>query len=233
VDPPAITAALLRALVAGLPRLEVVGDVPERIRRVGLVSGSFDPMTRAHAALAEALRDRGSDLVLMVYSPRTMPKAPGGEPPLMTPERRMAAVAAWCSSEPGMAAAVCSHGLLTDQVEAAATAFPRAELVLGVGSDKVLQLFDQAWYEDRTAALDSLFRRARVAYALRLDHGQEVERTLGTHPRWARRIDRIALVEPVTTLSSSDVRRRVRRGENVAELVPAEVLPFLPGPDAR
>lgn len=230
MDPRTISRALLRATEAGAPRLEILDDVPSGVREVGLVPGSFDPLTRAHSALAQAIRARGSDVVLMVYSPRTMPKAPGGEPPLLTPERRLAALAAWCVTTPGTAPAVCSHGLFTDQAEAAAAAFPGADLVVGVGSDKVLQLFDPSWYDDRTAALDSLFHRARVIFAPRTHDETKVTSILEAHPRWAARVERIELPERLGALSSSEVRRLVRRGQDVSGLVPPEVVPFLPGP---
>jgi nicotinic acid mononucleotide adenylyltransferase len=194
---------------------------------VGLVSGSFDPMTLAHVALAGALRAEGAAPVLLVYASRTMPKDSGVEPPLLTPERRLASLVAWCGHRTGFLAAVCSHGLYADQVEATADAFPGADLVVGLGSDKVLQLLDPAWYEDREAALDRLFRRARVAYALRAGQEGDVDRALAANLRWAERVRPLDLPPELGTVSSAEVRRRVRRREDVRSLVPPEVLPLL------
>jgi nicotinic acid mononucleotide adenylyltransferase len=231
VDARTVSRALLRAAEAGPPRLDVLDGPPPGARKVGLVPGSFDPVTRAHAALAVSIRSRGADLVLMTYSPRTLPKPPGGEPPLMTPERRLAALGAWCAANGGIAPAVCFHGLIADQVEAAAAAFPGADLVVGVGSDKILQLFDPSWYEDRTVALDSLFGRARVAFAPRAHDEAELGSILKANPRWAAGVDRLQLPEGLRPLSSSQVRGLIRRGVNVSALVPPEVLPFLPAAD--
>jgi nicotinic acid mononucleotide adenylyltransferase len=230
VDRAAITAALLRALREGPPRLEVLGDVPAAPGRVALVSGSFDPITAAHAALAEALMGRNSGLVLLVYSPKTMPKEAGAEPPILRPEDRLASVSAWCASKQGFLPAVCSHGLYVEQAEAAARTFPAAEIVLGLGADKVVQLFDPSWYPEGHAALDRLFERALVLYAPREGREGEVERILAGHRRWASRVKPIALPEDLRDVSSSEVRRRIRRGHDVSSLVPPEVLPFLPVP---
>jgi nicotinic acid mononucleotide adenylyltransferase len=193
---------------------------------VGLVSGSFDPMTVAHAALAWALRAEAADAVLLVYSPRTMPKDVGAEPPLLRPEERLASVGAWCASRPGFHPAICSHGLYVDQVEAASRAFPAVEIVLGLGADKLLQLFDPSWYEEGDRVLDPLFERAVVAYAPRA--GREVEGIIAEHGRWATRVRPLALPEDLGQVSSTEVRRRLRAGEDWATWVPTEVVRFLP-----
>src|ERR671919_652014 len=78
VDRRFLAEAVRRATLPGRPRLEVLGPAPPAAGSVGLVAGSFDPMTAAHAALAEAL---DTELTLLVWSPATLPKAvgPGGD----------------------------------------------------------------------------------------------------------------------------------------------------------
>lgn len=194
---------------------------------MGLVAGSFDPMTVAHAALAEAL---GTDLTLLVWSPATLPKeaGPGGDPspPLLDPEDVLASLLAWCDPRPWARVAVCSHGLLADQVEAAAARFPGARLVLGMGSDKLRQLVDRRWYEDRDAALDRLFDRAEVAVASRAGEAPDVAEDA---PRWSARIRTVRLPTGVAEISSRLVRNGVRAGRDVSAVVPSEVLPFALG----
>jgi nicotinic acid mononucleotide adenylyltransferase len=222
MDRRLLLAAAERATVPGRPRLEVLGPAPPPVKSVGLVAGSFDPMTVAHAALAEAL---GTDLVLLVWSPATMPKAagPGGEPstPLLPPEDRLASLAAWCGSRPWARAAVSSHGLLADQVEAMDASFPRSVLVIGMGSDKLRQLFDPAWYEDRDAVLARMFGRAEVVAAIRGGDRPPVD------ARWSDRVRFVELPNGLSEVSSRAVRAAVRRGEDVTTLVPPEVQPFV------
>jgi nicotinic acid mononucleotide adenylyltransferase len=225
VDRRFLTEAVRRATLPGRPRLEVLGPAPSAAGSVGLVAGSFDPMTAAHAAFAEAL---DTELTLLVWSPATLPKeaGPGGDPSaaLLLPEDRLASVAAWCGSRPWARVATCSHGLLVDQVQAAAASFPRSRLVLGMGSDKLRQLLDPAWYEDRDAALDRLFSRAEVAVASRAgDHAEPID------ARWSDRIRTVVLPPGLAGLSSRAVRAAVRRGEDVSGAVPPEILPFVRG----
>lgn len=219
-------AALARASRPGPPRLEVlaprVGGPPGR---VALVPGSFDPMTVGHAALVAGVAD--ADLILLVYSPRTLPKAGAGPPPLLLPAERVESLLAFCETHAGCAVALASHGLYADQAEAAREAFPRADLVLGMGSDKVLQLFDPSWYEERNAALDRLFSLARVAYAVRAADQEPVERVLAANPRWSDRLHRLDLPPEVAGVSSRGVREALARGEAVSALVPRGVLPFV------
>jgi nicotinic acid mononucleotide adenylyltransferase len=225
VDQRALATAIGRAARPGRPRLEILGASPRPVRSVGLVAGSFDPMTVAHAALAEAL---GTDLTLLVWSPATLPKetGPGGtpSPTLLEPEAVLASLVAWCEPRTWARAAVSSHGLLVDQVEAAASSFPRSRLVLGMGSDKLRQLFDRRWYEDRDSVLDRLFDRAEVATAARSGAEPDV---VADEPRWSGRIRAVRLPAEVAASSSRTVREAVRAGRDVSSIVPPEVLPFV------
>lgn len=225
MDGRALAATIERAARPGRPRLEILGRSPPAVGSVGLLAGSFDPMTVAHAALAEAL---GTGLTLLVWSPATLPKeaGPGGDPspPLLGPEEVLRSVLAWCGPRPWARAAVCSHGLLADQVEAVAESFPRSRVLVGMGSDKLRQLLDPRWYEDRATVLDRLFERAEVAVAIRSGDSPDV---LDPAPRWSGRIRTVRLPPDMAGISSRAVRDAVRRGEDVSRLVPADVLPFV------
>lgn len=228
MDAGAIREALVRAARPGLPRLDLLDEVPDTSRTIGLVPGSFDPMTIAHAALVEAL---ATDNVLLVYSPATLAKeaGPGGVPSevLLEPGERVASLLAYARGRPAVGVALCSHGLYADQAVAVGAAFPGARLVFGMGSDKVLQLLDPAWYEDRQEALERLFSIADVAYALRRGDGERVAAALAAEPRWAGGLRALELPPKVAAVSSRTVREAVRRGADVRRLVPEGVRPFL------
>jgi cytidyltransferase-like protein len=198
-------------------------------RAVALLPGSFDPPTVGHLALAEAAA-RAVDLVLLVYATAPLPKAPGASPALLDEPSRIEAIGRLARTRPGLGAAVASHGLLVDQVEAARDALPGSRIVLAVGSDKLLQVLDPAWYEDRDAALRRLFDRAVVRYAVRGPDEDLILRALAdpANAPWAGSIGRLDLLGGVEEVSSSLVRERLRRGEPVDRLVPPEVLPLLP-----
>jgi nicotinic acid mononucleotide adenylyltransferase len=208
---------------------------------VGLLSGSFDPPTVAHLELARGLVRMGCGLVLLVWSVRTLPKEPASGvrpfPPLLDEAERVGCLAALARGSGAIAeglplsVALSSHGLIADQAEAAARAFPGAKLVVGMGSDKVLQLLDPRWYEDRAAALDRLTALATVAYSARAGEEEAVREALAAsaNTRWCGAFAELACDPAVGAVSSREVRRRLRAGEDVSSLVPPEILALLPG----
>jgi nicotinic acid mononucleotide adenylyltransferase len=214
-----------------VPTLVVEPDPEHAPVSVVLLAGSFDPVTVAHVAIADAAAATvNADLVLFVYSVRTLPKDPAAPPPLMEEGDRLEALLRLVAARPRYALGLCSHGLLAEQVEAAATRFPGAGLTLAVGSDKLIQLLDPAWYEDPEAALTAMFARSHVHYALRAGDDEAVERALasvGERP-WRDRIVPLAAPAEVAGVSSRTIRELFANGEDPRDLVPAEVLPMLP-----
>lgn len=201
--------------------------------RVGVVSGSFDPPTNAHLALAEALRDGGCDLVILLYSVRTLPKeesphVPGGlaEPPLLDHEERGRCLSELAARRDWLAAAICMESLIEDQAQLVARSFPNARLVFGVGSDKLIQIFDPSWYEDRDKSLERLFNSTEIVYAIRTGEEEKLRRTLVDNPKFARKLKGIALPSETAAISSRETRRKVLSGE-IARGIPEEVLPIV------
>jgi len=164
------------------PRLIVVPEPDTEPASVALLAGSFDPLTVAHEAMAESA-SHGVDLVVLVYSVRTLPKEGEGSPPLLGQEERLAALERFTHERGALAVGLCSHGLIAEQVDAATSRFPNAALAVVLGSDKLLQLLDHRWYEDRDAVLDPMFSRARVLYALRAGDEDALEGALREHDR--------------------------------------------------
>jgi len=207
----------------------MVVDTVGRPRSVALLSGSFDPPTVGHVGLAEAAAE-GSELVVLVYSVRTLPKEGATSPPLLSEQERVQALEVLCGGgSRRLAAAVCSHGLLLDQAAAAALRFPGAVLHVVVGSDKALQMLDPRWYDDRDGALERLFALADVRYAVRGGDEGAVEAALELpeNTRWRGRFRRLEIAPEISAVSSRYVRDRVRAGGDVTDLVPPEVLSYL------
>jgi nicotinic acid mononucleotide adenylyltransferase len=188
-----------------------------------MLAGTFDPVTIGHLAMAAAARWQ-ADLVVLVYSVRTLPKSAGAEPPLLGERERIRTVAAACGARDGWSLGLCSHGLLADQVAAAAERFPDARLTVVLGSDKLAQLFDPSWYEDREAELAALFTAADVRYAVR--GGDDVAGALAAAGELdlAGRVAPLPVDPSVAGVSSSAVRRLARTGGDLAGLVPDEAL---------
>ena len=192
---------------------------------MALLSGSFDPLTLGHEALSTAAAGR-ADLVVLVHSVRTLPKEAGATAPLLSEDERLRVLESFCRVRPGLAPALCSHGLLAEQVAAAADRLPRAELAVVAGSDKVLQVLDPRWYRDRDAELAPMFDRAEFWYAVRRGEREAVERLLAApeNAAWAGRFHPLDVGPDVAAVSSRRVRELARRGQNTSGLVPPEAM---------
>jgi nicotinamide-nucleotide adenylyltransferase len=212
------------ARLAGEPVLHVHPPF-EAGGSVALLSGSFDPVTVGHLAVAKAALPH-AERVVLVYAARTIPKEPDAPEPLLDERSRLAALDAVCRSRPWLAVGISSHGLLVEQVRAARNRFGDAELFAVMGSDKVLQVLDPRWYPDRDAALEELFGAAIVLYAVRAGQEEDVADALGrpANARWSERFIRLPVPPDVAALSSREVRRRLRAGAEVHGLVPDEAL---------
>jgi nicotinic acid mononucleotide adenylyltransferase len=211
------------------PRLEPLDEEPTGDRPIALLAGSFDPPTVAHVALALAWRAETPGDVVLVYADRTLPKEPGTEAPLLGDATRLEALRRLTAANEGLHAARSSHGLLVDQAEAAHGRWPAAPLTVLLGSDKARQLFDPAWYDDRDEALGRLFAVAVVRYAERAGDTGLIAATLARpeNAPFRSRIGPIEVPISVAAVASSAVRRRIRSGQSVADLVPPEVLPLV------
>lgn len=193
-------------------------------RSVALLPGSFNPPTAAHLLLAERARHEGFDGVFLVLARRTIGKEPAG----LVLEDRLLALRTLNGGR-GLGVAACSAGLYADQAEAAARLFPGADIALLTGSDKVIQVFDERWYDDRAASLDRLFATARLLVAPRAKDGERVREILARpgNRRWADRVDVLALHPAVSDLSSTRARGILQAGADTCGLVPEAVAAVL------
>jgi nicotinic acid mononucleotide adenylyltransferase len=160
-------AALARARAAtGPPRLEPVGRPLPRAGPAGLLAGTFNPFTRAHAALAVAGRRAGCQVVVLAMAPVSLAKE-GLE--RAHPVDRLDWVAAWARRHPWAVVAAASHPLLVDMAEALGRV-TGGRVALLLGADKAAQLVEPRWYDDPAAAMERLERAATLLVADRAGH---------------------------------------------------------------
>lgn len=206
-------------------------DGPEPVRggRVGVLPGSFNPPTAAHLELARAARRRFElDTVAFSLSSVIVDKE---RVEGLCREDRLLLLSLMTADDPWAAAVVVNRGLYSEQAPACRACFGGdADLRFIVGMDKVLQIFDPRYYEDRDAALDTLFAHVRLIAANREDWGDEALRALLDRPENAPYRDR---VQPLTLSphlrdqSSSTVRRGVEGGEPAGDAVAPAVREFI------
>jgi nicotinic acid mononucleotide adenylyltransferase len=208
--PLADALARARRDADGPPRLEPVGGPLPRVARAGLLAGTFNPFTRAHAALAVAGRRAGCELVVLVMAPVSLAKE-GLE--RAHPVDRLDWVAAWARRHPWAAVAAASHPLLVDMAEALGRAGGGGVALL-LGADKAAQLVEPRWYDDPAAALARLDRAATLLVADRTGHDTAGlglrARSLPT-PAW------------VPERSATQAREAAAAGRPLGDLLPAVV----------
>lgn len=127
--------------------------------RRGVFPGSFDPLTVAHLAVADAARTRHAlDEVHLLISHVALAKEDRRQAPVAD---RLAAVEAARADRPWLRAATTGAQLLAEIAEG----FD----VLVVGADKWWQLRDVRFYASEAAMLDALARLPELAVAPRSD----------------------------------------------------------------
>src|SRR5215216_5236588 len=197
-----LAAALARARDGGgPPRLEPVAGRLPAVATAGLLAGTFNPFTRAHAALAVAGHRAGCQLVVLAMAPVSLAKE-GLE--RAHPVDRLDWVAAWARRHSWAAVAAASHPLLVDMAEALGRA-TGGTVALLLGADKAAQLVEPGWYDDPAAALRRLDQAATLLVAERAGHpavvAARVERT-GAYAPGADYLVRVRALETLTTAES-------------------------------
>jgi nicotinic acid mononucleotide adenylyltransferase len=205
-----LAGALARAETLDGPRLELVTGTLPSGARAGLLAGTFNPLTRAHAALAVAAHRAGWERVVLAMAPASLDKE---RLQRAHPLDRLDWARRWARGHAWAAVAVSSHPLLVDMAEALGrlTAGPVALLL---GADKAVQLVEPRYYEDLEAALARLRKAASLLVADRAGH------STATLP-----LDASRLPTPAWTLtrSSTEARAAARRGDPLDPLVPTPI----------
>ena len=181
-------------------------------RRIGILGGTFDPVHNAHLAIAgTALRVLG--LQQLLWIPTGAP--PYRPPPVAQATHRLAMLKLATAAEPGYAVderelAPDASGYTFDtlvSLRAGGPAVdPHATFVLLMGSDQYAKR--ETWH--RWADIEKLYEVAVVA-----------------RPGW--NLDGKARMIPMApaSISASDIRASVARGEDVSAMLPVAVLGYI------
>jgi nicotinic acid mononucleotide adenylyltransferase len=225
--------------------IAVCGAPQQPPRRVVALPGSFNPPHVAHLALlAAGMAATAADAGYFVLSVRTVDKERVGgmlledrlwllchldgdlhDLQVTSPAGRPAPVT--------LGAVATNRGLYVDQAEALSRLAPgAAPIVFVVGFDKIVQVFDPRYYDDRTAALDRLFDVARFLVAPRddattadlealLDRSENRPYAFGVRP--------LPVDEALADVSSTQVRRGLAAGRAgaVDDVLPLSVARFV------
>jgi nicotinic acid mononucleotide adenylyltransferase len=216
-------AVFLRGLDPEAPprAAQVCGPPVGGVRRVVAVPGSFNPPHRAHLALLGAgLAAAGADVGAFVLSGRTVDKEQVSG---MLLEDRLwllcrlagevaqpAGGAGAAGRGPAVGVVATNRGLYVDQARALRALYvDAADLAFVVGFDKIVQIFDPRYYEDRDAALDALFAAARFLVAPRDEFNvADLDRLMARpeNQRFGAGVTPLALDPSLARVSSTGVR---------------------------
>jgi nicotinate-nucleotide adenylyltransferase len=180
-------------------------------RTLGVFSGTFNPPTRAHLALARAALSRVDEVLFVL--PRAFPhKRYEGA----TFADRLAMIEAALAGETRYSIAATEGGLFVAIARECRAAYaPQPEIFFLCGRDAAERIVN--WDYGTPGAIAEQLREYQLLVAAR-------QGGYSAPPEYARRIHMLALDEAYDSVSATDVRERIARGEAWEHLVPEPVV---------
>lgn len=214
------------------PRIELIhGAAPtsRNVRKLGIFSGSFNPLTLAHAKMIEdTLTAYPLDEMLLLLAKANVDKDVFGLPLAA----RLLTLKRYTATLPRFSVGVSSHGRYIDKVTALKALFsPETEFHFIVGYDTLVRIFDPKYYTDFHAELQELFVSARFIVANRAEADTKTIETFMAQPeirQYTRHVSPLFLPDIYAYMSSTEVRELLEQGKAIEHLVPASILDFLP-----
>ena len=193
-------------------------------KRLGIFSGSFNPLTVAHVKMIEESQAQfGLEEILLCLAKSNVDKGVFG----FSLADRLFMLNRFAARRGNFSVAACSHGRYVDKIQAMNTAYPpRTEYFFIAGYDTLVRLFDSKYYADMHAELEPFFNRCRFITANRKEHNIDAIRRFLSKPelhRYARNIDVIELPDAYVDVSSTAIRERLQRKAPIDSLVPAAI----------
>ena len=181
-------------------------------KHVIVCTGSFNPPTNAHLALLKQgklyAQAHANMQLYAAFSKRTVDKE-GVERPLLL-DRVMLMRYVLRRRLPDVGLLLFNRGLYVEQAQAIRHSFPHVRRILFLmGYDKIVQIFDPRYYEDRDVSLDALFSQAEILVAPRGNGGvRELEELLQRpeNQRYARYVQSQSMCSVYRDISATRVR---------------------------
>jgi nicotinate-nucleotide adenylyltransferase len=191
-------------------------------RRLGILSAAFNPITRAHLALAHSAYHQYQLHEVLFVLPITQPHKLIHDAPI---EARLQMMDLAVQGNPAFSIGLCTHGLFIDICHATAVSYPpQTRLWFISGRDAAERIL--TWpYPDPAEALGKLFAQAELLVADR--EGVFVLPNIPLVREHAAHIHHLPLAGEYSHISATDIRTRLANGEEVSELVPPPVLRYI------
>lgn len=210
----------------GRPKVRVIFPSKKLPSRLGVLSASFNPMTNAHLEMALiSKRELGLEGILLLLAKVNVDKPIFGA---SLTDRALMLIGV-AEGYDRFWVGISSHGRFVDKAEAIKRKFPHVKPTFIVGYDTLVRIFDPRYYVD-LGEIDRLFELAELAAFTRGDVSEEDVRRFMEDPfrsRFAGKVRILRMPDRYAELSSTAIRRRVLRGEEISGLVPNEVLELI------
>ncbi len=197
--------------------------------RVGILCGAFNPPTLAHVELARCAKDRFQlDHVFFTLSRITIDKE---KVEGLSLEDRLLLLSLIAGELGWASVAAVNKGLYFEQARAFRSLLGnKARLFCIVGMDKVIQILDHRYYQDRDRALKGLFAEVELIAANRGPLGEkELKELLAKKDNqvYEDRVYPLTLPEGLRKLTSTELRTRIANGESAQYQLPDVVDEFV------
>lgn len=190
--------------------------------RLGVLGGAYNPITRAHLLLARYSREQCKLDEIIFVLPKILPNKPLVGAPV---EQRLEMMRLGISGISYISLGVCSHGLFLDICKGLQQIYPQEpEIFFITGRDAAERIL--TWpYDDPAAALARMFADFQLLVFQRKGSLDLPENPLVQDH--ANRIHTLEMKENLDHISSTKVRQRIRNGQPIKGLVPAEVAAYI------
>ena len=214
------------------PRIELVHraetSISESGKKLGIFSGSFNPLTLAHTKMIEdTFAEYQLDELLLLLAKANVDKTVFGLPLAA----RLLTVKRYTQNREKFSVGVSSHGRYIDKITALKVIVPpETEFYFIVGYDTLVRIFDPKYYTDFHAELGKLFVDARFIVANRAEADIETIASFMDQAeirRYAPYVSCLLLPDVYASMSSTEVRELLKQGEAIEHLVPPSILAML------
>ncbi len=198
------------------------GLTPHTSGRLGVFGGAYNPITSAHVAIANIVRDTFALHEVLLLLPQVPPhKSIFGA----TLEQRLEMMHLAIAEYPALSAGLCSHGLFIDMYQGLLSLYaPQTEVFFITGRDAAERIL--TWhYDDTEATLQQMFAAFQLIVCDRdgpfaLPDNRLIQ-------AYAHRLHRCPLPPDVEHISATTVRQRCHAGQAIEDIVPAAVARYI------